>query len=129
MSKLLRIVAGAASARPSLPDSRGSQSLSRGATPAHLITHMLATRKETCETGADAKVSPAAPPPKRVDQVALRKVTKLFDHAFQTITSIEEYAELVERYLQAVVDRRAWDGYRALVKVTVVKDSSQASHA
>ncbi len=92
------------------------------------MQRLLATPEETCETGADAKVSPAVPPPKRLDQVAQRRVTKIFEHAFQAITSPEEYAQRVERFMQGVVDRRAWDGYRVLVKVTVVKDSLQASH-
>ncbi len=48
--------------------------------------------------------------------------------ADQPITSPDEYAQRVERFMQVVVDRRAWDGYRFPVKVTVVKDSSQASH-
>ncbi len=45
----------------------------------------------------------------------------------QPITSPEEYAQRIERFMQGVVDRRAWDGYRVLVRVTVVKDSLQAS--
>ncbi len=52
----------------------------------------------------------------------------VFEHVFQPNTSPDEYAQRVERFMQGVVDRRAWDGYRVLVKVTVVKDSSQASH-
>lgn len=91
------------------------------------MQRLLAAPKEICETAADAKVSPAAPPPKRLDQVALRRVTKIFEHAFQAITSPDEYAQRLERFMQAVVDRRAWDGYRVLVNVTVVKDSLQAS--
>ncbi len=47
--------------------------------------------------------------------------------ADQPITSPDEYAQRVERFMQGVVDRRAWDGYRVLVKVTVVKDSTRAS--
>ncbi len=92
------------------------------------MQRLLAAPKETCETGADAKVSSAAPPPKRLDQVAQRRASKIFEHAFQPITSPDEYAQRVERFMQAVVDRRAWDGYRVVVKMTVVKDSSRASH-
>ncbi len=90
------------------------------------MQRLLAVPKETGETEADAKVSPAAPPPRCLDQVVQRRVTKIFEHAFQAITSPDEYAKRVERFMQAVVDRRAWAGYRVLVKVTVVKDSSQA---
>ncbi len=93
------------------------------------IQQLLAAPKETyVGTSAAAKVSPEVLPHKHehctLDKSALRRMAKQFEHTFQSIASIDKYAQSVERVIQAIVDLRAWDGYRVQVSVTVAKNSS-----